>query len=250
MMYRNTKYEGVIAAIQQGNFLAEMSEGDLTPEQIKQAVIHCLSPYFEQSQTLLDQSLSLLLPEVVNLSRLDAWALDLCNECLSSHRLAKSTDSQSSLEAATVWLQNMQHGMSIYWSLARTERDKDALELPEFVLECSQTIGALVEAAIQPYLKELLHQVRIHRRKEAGQQKIEPLKLGNVVQELIDTAGYPDFFKPAPWAIPIHQWRNVAQHYTADVDGEHIILEYHTNSGPRQLTLSSSLSERTKLWFA
>ncbi len=236
----STKYERLISTVGQDSGLADMIERGLTLQQVKEAIITLFQPYFEHRDTLARFALSYLLPEAVNLARLeqDRWGLKMFEECLGTHRTAKAVAPSASLEAVCAWVPDTAQGLSPYWSAFHLEREQDTLAIEEFAYQSTQLIGVLIEAMAKPYLKELLHQLRISRREPVTRLELDSLLLGEVVNELADKSGYPTLFEPPPWLLRLHKWRNVAQHHSTRVDAQLIICNYGTPSRPQQLTLS------------
>ena len=240
MRNRQYKYERVLTDIRSGATLLQMIESGLTPQEVKAAVIELLEPYFEHREILEEFALKVLLPETVTVSRLlgDTWALDKLEQCLASHRSAKAANVQASLEACADWTRPTYAGLSVFWSQLHIERDKDTLDLEEFTHECLQNIGSLIEGPTKPYLKELLHQIRISRSEPVAFEQLEASTLGDTVDELIRKTTFGDLFAPPPWNIRLNQWRNIAQHLSTEINGNEIICRYGNPPKIREARIS------------
>ena len=162
----------------------------------------------------------------------------MIKNCLNTHRRAKQALPHASLSACAAWVPATMQALSKYWSQFHLERDKDTLDIEEFIHACLQDIGSIVEGAAKPYLKELLHQLRISRGSNATTSQIDIMNLGDVVDELIRHAGYSEMFMPLPWGIRLNQWRNIAQHLSCEASGDQIRCTYGPPQQPREVTLN------------
>jgi hypothetical protein len=93
----------------------------------------------------------------------------------------------------------------------------------------------LIEACMQPLLRELLIQVRIRRGKINPELGVEDRDLGLVVGEPFDTSGYPELFAPPPRGIRLNQWRNMAQHHKTRVENGLIVGIYGKGSNEKEV---------------
>lgn len=234
------RFQRVISRVGQGGVLTDLSGAGMTPEQVKEEVTALFEPYFEHQDMLARFALSHLLTEAPNLVYLlqDPWALEMFRRCLGTHRAAKLIAPEASLEAVCASVADAMQGLSCYWSMFHLEYDQDALGIEEFTYQATQQMGVLLEAVAKPYLKALLHQVRISRREPVTRDELASETLGNVVNALADRSGYSSLFEPPPWHLRLHKWRNIAQHHSAVVDGQNIICHYGTTQRPRSIVLT------------
>jgi hypothetical protein len=129
-------------------------------------------------------------------------------------------------------------GISEFWSNFNLERDKSNLPINEFKTEVFRLIGMLLEASVQPFLRDLVAQVRISKRKTWDQKAIRKLSLGNLVEELSASGCPPELIAPVPWNIRLNQWRNISQHHLARVEGEVIVLSKEATKTGAEVRLS------------
>lgn len=128
--------------------------------------------------------------------------------------------------------------MSVFWSQFHLELDKAVLGTEEFLHECLRNIGSISEGAIKPASKELLHQLRISKGKNPSFQTINALDFGKVIDELVKESVNPSFF--APWGVQLNQWRNIAQHFSASVQGNEFICRYGRPNQQKEIRLTRS----------
>jgi hypothetical protein len=233
----NRSYKKVLDGVRQHSPLLSFAEQGMSPTQVKQAIVDLLSPYFTDQKILNELAVELLVPDAVNVSKIenDAWARAMFTNVLNEYRHAAASDRNACFETCANWEGKIQHGISEYWSGFYLEIDKGELPLEEFKYEVFRNIGMLIEACMQPLLKELLIQVRIRRGKLNPELGVEDLDLGLVVGELFDTSGYPELVAPPPHGIRLNQWRNMAQHHKTRVENGLIIGTYGRGSNEKEV---------------
>jgi len=118
------------------------------------------------------------------------------------------------------------------------EQNKNALEIEEFLRESLRNIGDIIEGVTKPYLKALLHQIKITTGIKVTLEEIDSLDLGTIVRELIQTSGYADLFMPPPWKIRLNQWRNIVYHHTAKIENNKIVCWYGKAPNTKKIQLS------------
>lgn len=234
------KYERIILAIKEESPLLKMIESWLSPAEVKEAVIESLEPYFDNEDILEQLTIDALVPESINLLKLqqDKWFFRMFEKCLDTYHSAKNKDSQSCFESCVIWQPQLIQSLSKYWSVLHLEVDKSNLEIEEFLHECLRNIGDIIEGLTKPYLKALLHQIRIADGNENISEDIDSLDLGKIISELIQSSGYANLFMPPPWKIRLNQWRNIAYHHTAEIKNNEIICWYGKAPSTEKIRLS------------
>lgn len=219
-------------------------EAGYSIDQIKAAVYEALESEFRNPEVLSRYGIDLLTVEATNVSKLklrpDAHAL--YKECIDIHYsfLAKSPD-----ECARVcadWEQEIGAGLHLYWNSARFEVDKTDLSLDEFAFEALRNIGSLLEATMQPYLRELLHLCLASSGSGATKGAISALDFGEVVGRLEAIRFGDKMLRPQPSSVPLNQWRNIAQHFSISTASTTITCTYGRG---RKRSISFS---RAELW--
>lgn len=98
------KYERVISSIKEESPLLKMIESGLKPEEVKEAVIESLEPYFDNEDILEQFAIETLVPESINLLKLQKnnWFFGVFEKYLATYRSAKSKDPQSCFESCAL----------------------------------------------------------------------------------------------------------------------------------------------------
>jgi hypothetical protein len=222
------------------NPLLSLVEEGYTPEQIKQGIIEALTPFFSNRDVLEEHAIETLAGEVVNLAfvRSDPRALSVFDHARELYAQAHLADAAAAHRCCAFFEPHVEAGVAEFWSLLYLEVPKADLDLPEFKHEVFRHIGAMLEACVQPFLREMLGMLRIRRGKIVTESDLAGLPLGNVVAELADVTRREDIYSPQPWGIRLNQWRNVAQHYRATTAGERVRVVFGEGNAAKHLELT------------
>jgi hypothetical protein len=204
-----------------------VAHGSLTPEETKAKMISILAPHFTNTR-IVEKFAVVLAPEAVNIRAIerDDRSNQLYLKIRNDYEKAESIDPGACYEGCRTWEQKIQDGIAEYWSALRLDVDLTSLGINDFKFEAFRIIGLLVEAVMQPALRELLFQARLGARKRAVEEEIGRLDLGLVIDELARDFSYASFLAPAPWNVKINQWRNMAHHFSTRVQGDRIVGVY------------------------
>lgn len=219
--------------------LLDLAASGIGPDSIKEAVIDALSPYFTDKNVLQCLAADVLVPEAVNAQRIATvpWAQSGLVTVLGLFRKAAATDETQCIRGLAAWQGDIERAMSEFYSIFCLELDKGDLPLEEFRYEALRNIGSLIEGCRQPFLKDLLLQVRIGRGKECFPDAVGALSLGNLVGELFDTSDLKDLMAPPPWKIRLNQWRNIAQHHDSSLRNGKVVVGFLFEGQRREVEL-------------
>jgi len=233
------KYERIASSIKESPLL-KMIELGLKPQEIKEAVIELLNPYFDNNEILEQFAIEVLVPESMNLLKLkkDKWFFEMFRKCLFTYHLAKSKDPKNCFKSFALWQSHITHSITKFWSILHLEVNKNVLDIEEFLHECLRNIGDIIEGLTKPYLKILLHQIRNADGIRTALDDIDSLDLGIIVNELIQKSEFPEFFLPPPWNIRLNQWRNIAYHHTTKIENNEIVCWYGKRPNIKKIQLS------------
>lgn len=235
------KYDRIIPSIKLKTPFFEMIQRGFNPEDIKEAVVEILSPYFENKSLVGHHAIDLLSPESVILARLqnNPLFLDGFENCLLIYRSAKATNSQSCFESFAWWQPQVILSLSKFWTILHLEVDKSNLEIEEFLHECLRNIGDIIEGLTKPYLKILYHQLKIAQGRVPPPKKVDSMKLGQIVNEFVKRGILASLLVFPPWNIPLNQWRNIAYHHSAEIQNNEIVCWYGRSPNIKEVKLST-----------
>ncbi len=223
------------------DFISHLYEFGMSTEEIKESLFDSLSTYFLNKQNFKKYSFS----ELVN-----TWQLYLSvykefpefltslEETLNIFNEAKKTNYTATINAYTVWLPEISHGISRLWSLINYQHDLSKLSLDDFVEISIDTIGKLIEGVIKNFVSLLLHLNRIKRGKNTIAEDIRNRDLGECIDELINTSNLESILVISPYNIRLNQWRNIAYHHNIKVIENNIFISYLQKNKREEITLS------------
>lgn len=208
--------------------LLQAYEAGHTKDEIMDSVYDVLSLEFEHHQMLKRYGLDLLTIESINVTKVKAydWATRVYEISLKVRRDFLAKDANACSDVCSQWEQDIGKALFLYWNAVKFECNKSNLPLDEFAYELFRNIGSIIEGTFQVYLKELLHITLCSQGVSTSHLEITSLSLGNVVNRLSKFLCDADLFTLSPWMVPLNQWRNIAQHYSVDIDGSLIICKY------------------------
>lgn len=208
---------------------ANLHRANVPISEVRNAIKEIVTPYISSPSLLDTERIYLLAGEasmVEYLCTLD-HGQELFEYVLSVYKEAGAVDAQKCFATIAAFEPEIEVAKQKYLSLSLLEVDRDDLDTETLSHEVFRTVGALIEGSIQAYLRELLCLVRI-RDRDFGVQECLALKLGNVVDQLLHRKVKSELLKPSPWEISLSQLRNVGQHLSLRVDGNHVVASYGT----------------------
>ena len=148
----------ILRAIGDEGILYKVIQQGVKPIEIKSAIIEALNPYFENKQILEKFSIDILVPEMINLLKLqiDKWLFNIFEEYYQIFIDSKRIDKNKCFESFAYWHQEIIDDNSRFWSIHNLELDKNILPDSEMIFECFRNIGDIIEGLNKSYLKNLL----------------------------------------------------------------------------------------------
>lgn len=218
----------------------KLAEFGYSPEEIKQAIIEILEPYFEHKDELVELSVRHLGNEAYILVQLSDQPalLETTKGVLAIFRRAKLTDPDRCFQIVGEWQAEVLRGVANYWSMLQLETDKSGLELEEFTTEMARLIGGHIEASIQPLVRELLAQSEVMAGRDSAASTIQGFDFGRCVGKIRDAGLLPEACSPPPWGVSLSQWRNMGQHHSFEVRDGRIVGTYGREPNRRTITLT------------
>jgi len=241
----NDKTRHLTEGVRKFSPLLQAFEAGYSIEQIRASVHQTLEPEFKNPAVLQRYGIDLLTVEATNISKvkLQPETYALYAACIEVHTSLLLRDPDRCAKICSYWEQEIGAGLHLYWNSARFEVDKSGLPLDEFAFEVLRNIGSLLEATMQPYLRELLHLSLQGDSVSQTKEAIAALDFGGVVTRL-EAGRLGNLLRPKPFDIALNQWRNIAQHFAVKIDGTAIVCTYG-RGGRHTVTFN-----RSELWNA
>lgn len=217
-----SRFERPIKGVREFSQLLQFFEEGVDSATLLEDCRDLLRSQFQHGDYVAQLPHDIVLGQAVNLGHVLAGpdTKALFERCLSIHREAFAEDASKCIAACAEGEPAIRHALSRYWTLFQLHRPNTDLELEEFAVAVLGQIGDLIEGILQHYLRELFDQSRIGRRLAPAS-----VSLGEMVGQL-SVAHLGDALAPAPFAVPINQWRNIAQHHDYVVSAEEIVASY------------------------
>lgn len=81
-----------------------------------------------------------------------------------------------------------------------------------FVTSAFREIGGLLEASLLPHITQFYHLIAISEGNIFPAKETKSISFGNMVNKLKGKNQLKQLYQPAPWNLPLNQWRNIAHH--------------------------------------
>lgn len=226
-------YEDLLKNLNTTDIYGRMIEFGYNSNDIKDMVVDILSIHFDNKDIVEQLAIKTLLPEVINILRLEQNAkyFQIFEQCIKTLKHSKTVNSLECYNAVAQWTQDINRAISNYLSYYFLEHNKINLQLEEFSNECFKNIGEIIEGSIKPFLYHLLNHCYIVKNKIVTTNDFNNKDLGNVIDELINSSGYSMLFQLEVISgniskqIKLNQWRNIAAHKNYYVENNKIICE-------------------------
>lgn len=197
------------------------------PNEIKEMIKEILQPYFKNKTILNSNIFSGIIAEAINILKIrkNKKFFYPLEQCLMQYHAALKKESHKCFEACANWYEPAIVSFSKIWSYKKLEHNKNKLENEEYMEECFDLIGKLIEGVIKPFLQCLYCQFLIANSRFFTFKQIELLDLGKIVNDLSKDPKFFIIFNPTPWNISINQWRNISYHHSYHLINSMIICK-------------------------
>jgi len=217
-----------VRASYQFNTLLKTTHQANDPVVTKQSIVEVLAPFFENRANLERFAIVALIPELSTLTELMKYPqyMQYFQDILQTYKDAKNVNKDHFYKALGYWHKPCERALHKYWSVYHLEIEKSTLPIEEYVHESFRNVGDIIEGITQPFLRALLHIVRIRNKSIINTNKLASDDLGVIIASLIEECTFPDLFVIPPWEIRLNQCRNIAFHHTTQIVGDEIICTY------------------------
>lgn len=190
-----------------------------------------LATYFENQDTLIQGlNFGALTYEHAFLRRKagDMWVQENVAALLSEFRQARDLDPD---RFWNFWIKRIHVTESAIKNTAAVltlmlQGDRSELDLYVFVKSIIRDAGDLLEGSLQPFARLRLEVWDILNWRSPSAPPIESMTFGEVISELSQNVSVGQIYKTLPFGISVSQWRNISNHNSFEVKGEHIICAY------------------------
>ncbi|MCB0540101.1 MAG: hypothetical protein KDE33_21470 [Bacteroidetes bacterium] len=211
-------------------------------DEIKGQIIDDLTPFFEDKNSLEENSLLYLVSDWINLSMIKIKFHGIEHDIklvIENYKQAKETNFPILTKAMQDLFPDYIQAGNKYWSILHLELNKSTLEIEEFIHASFKDLLDIIEGLMKTFIIEIVIVNRIIRGKPISVNEIKNLKLGNLIDELINNSPLSTLFTTKPDNIKFSDWRNIAAHqnYSTLQNGK-IECKYGTPNNRRVFTIS------------
>src|SRR5690606_5008974 len=154
------RFRNVITGVRRFSRILELIESGASPKAVREEMQAALQAVFINPAILNDIQPEIAVNEAVNVQRIlaDAWDEGHFRECLRLYRTAFAMDEDGFLARMADSEPRTRVALKHYWSLIQLEQSQSELAFEDYVAQGFRNIGMLLEACLQPFLRELLQQ--------------------------------------------------------------------------------------------
>lgn len=235
MERKNLKYYDVVSPI------SHFYDFGLTPDDIKESIIHSFSLYFTNQDNLKKHAISDLTSNwlaYLSVYKENPDDLRFIDNLLLIFNGAKEQDIDKTIESYAQWMPEFTQSLSRFWSLHNNQVRLDNLCIEDFLAESMHIIGQTIEGLSKPFIKLLLQLNRIKRNKDYSYSDINSKDLGVAIDELINTSELSELLIIQPNDIRLNQWRNIAYHHNSKIVDKKIICWYNKSGETKEFNIS------------
>lgn len=214
----------LLDGLRAGEVLTEYYRQGGTPAGARTGSEKLVAPYLQSRGRLSEIPIELLFPMAREIATIVSnGAEDAFVNLLTLYRKAHRHDPTACFRVFLEDQQSLDDSLAVFWSLYHLQRERESLELDEFMHETLRNIGAILEGLVKPLVVASSRQVQLPT---LPRQAIaaERLSFGQALQVVGDAL--PDSSLMEILGVPINQWRNIAQHFSASVQGDHVSCRY------------------------
>lgn len=244
------KFQKILQGLKHKSPIPLLLEHGYTPSTIKTEIIETFKPYFKNQINLEKYSINYLVSDWINLLRISIEYPGIENELelvLNCYNQAKSVNYEKTMEVLSKMTPIHMEAGNKYWSFVNLEVDKKDLEIYEFAQTTMKDISNIIEGISKSaYIENVLIN-KIMRNKSIDIDKTNSLKLGNIIQDLIDNSDYSSIFIVPKENLKLSDWRNIDAHQTYSIVNNTIRCE--SGDEPRKVIFDlekNELYERLK----
>lgn len=243
-------FDNILNALKERSPLPSLYQLGYTPDRIKHEIIQELGPFFENPASLEEYAINFLVSDWVNLLRLKAEHPSIESDMgalIWMYRNALSINKKKTTEIMSSLMPKHVAAGNRFWGFISLEIDKSALRFEDYVQESMQNMSDIIEGIAKTLFIEQVAIHRINRKKDFDIRDLFKLKLGNIIDELIDNSPQAKLFKTHPDNLRFSDWRNISAHFDYIFKNDRVFCEYGATDKRQTISLSrQELSEKVK----
>lgn len=209
--------------------LEDMSKQGYTPEEVKEAVISFLDPYFENKSVLVKdvmQSYFLSIFSYLVVYNADSAFSQSLLEVLQVYRNAYSVDPNQVKNIILATVNLMGQKENLMWTVKSNTPKEIPDDIHEATYKFMKHVGDVLEIGTKHEIIELYAILEISLGRSVDYETIRKRDFGVIVQSILDKKYFENILKTLPNDIKLSDWRNIAYHHTYEIQNETIKCNY------------------------
>ena len=209
--------------------LEDMSKQGYTPDEVKEAVISFLDPYFENKSILVKdamQSYFLSIFSYLVVYNADSAFSQGLFEVLQVYRKAYSVDPNQVKNIILATVNLMGQKENLMWTVKANTPKEIPDDIHEATYKFMKHVGDVLEIGTKHEIIELYAILEISLGKSIDYETIRKRDFGVIVQSILDKKCFENILKTLPNDIKLSDWRNIAYHHTYEIQNETIKCNY------------------------
>ncbi len=213
--------------------LEDLSKQGYTPDEVKEAVITFLSPYFDNKSALIKnamQSHFLSMFSYFVIYNSDRFFSQGILEVLSIYRKSYALDPNQVKNVIFATVNLMGQKENLMWTVKSNTPREISDDIHEVTYKFMKHIGDVLEIGTRHEIIELYAILEISLGKSIDYETIRKRDFGVIIQSILDKGYLGNILKTLPNDIKLSDWRNIAYHHTYEIQ-ENTIKCYYGRKG-------------------
>lgn len=232
--------ENLLDHLEANQPLAEFYAAGHTPADAREFAEILIGPYYDDRASLRDLPMEVLFPLARDIATVIRYGTEPV--LVGTLKIYRASYRAAGVECLRVLLDEqkaLSASLSVFWSAFHLDRDRTTLELEEFLHETLRVLGTFLEGLVKPVVVALATHVELASTVAPTSGK----SFGRAL-ELVESEFDERVFQIA--GVRLNQWRNIAQHLSAAVDGDIIVCRYGT-AGDKTVRVTREQLDRVLL---
>lgn len=208
------------------NMLMDFSEQGFSIEEMKEAVISKIQPFFSHPQ---NAALYWTSAEMLSVFEFliryahDPTFEDALHKVLAQYKCAVEMDSEETMSIVCSTLFDFSQKENMMWTVRKNVKYISNGDYDERIISIMKHIGDTLEIGTKHLVLELWAITQVANGKIPDYEKIKNMDFGVAVQGFVDKQKFLDILMTEPQSLRISDWRNIAYHHTYRIIDENEI---------------------------
>lgn len=245
-----TNRRGVFMGFIVDEMLEDISKQGYTPDEVKEAVITILSPYFENKLILNKnamQSPFLTIFSYLIIYNSDNFFSQDVFDVLSTYRKAYAIAQDEVKNVILTTANLMGQKENLMWTVKSNTPREISDDLHEATYKLMKHVGDVLEISTRHEIIELYAILELSLGKNIDYEAIRKRDFGVIIQSILDKGCFENILKTLPNNIKLSDWRNIAYHHTYEIQEKKIKCFYGKKDNDFEISLDELYKYSSKV---